>query len=85
MEYPEYLNNRVSELLAMEADGADKRRLWAVVLGANVFRDGDQWCALYGKNIQEGIAAFGDCPADAVNAFEHAMYKSVKKEEAAHA
>jgi hypothetical protein len=25
-----------------------------------VFRDGDQWCALYGLDLQSGVAGFGD-------------------------
>lgn len=27
-----------------------------------LFIDGDQWCALYGENLQEGVAGFGDTP-----------------------
>lgn len=30
-----------------------------------VFRDGDQWCALAGRNIREGFAGFGDTPQEA--------------------
>jgi len=32
--------------------------------------DGNQWCALYGKNLQEGVAGFGDSPADAMRDFD---------------
>lgn len=32
--------------------------------------DGNQWCALYGENLQEGIAGFGDTPADAMRRFD---------------
>ena len=42
MEYPEWLGNRASEMFAMESDGADKRRLWAVILGLTPVRDGNQ-------------------------------------------
>jgi hypothetical protein len=24
--------------------------------------DGNQWCALYGDNLQDGVAGFGDSP-----------------------
>ena len=34
-----------------------------------MFPDGNQWCALYGENLQEGVAGFGDTPADAVTDF----------------
>lgn len=32
--------------------------------------DGDQWCALYGDNLQEGVAGFGDTPAKAIQDFD---------------
>lgn len=31
-----------------------------------VFLDGNQWCALLGENIQEGIAGFGLSPKEAL-------------------
>lgn len=42
------------------------------VLGVRVFRDGDQWCALFGQNIQEGCAGFGATRVDACAAFDRA-------------
>jgi len=32
--------------------------------------DGNKWCALYGDNLQDGVAGFGDSPADAVADFD---------------
>jgi hypothetical protein len=32
--------------------------------------DGNQWCALYGDNVQDGVAGFGDSPADAMWDFD---------------
>ena len=32
--------------------------------------DGCQWCALYGDNLQDGVAGFGDSPADAMWDFD---------------
>lgn len=32
--------------------------------------DGNKWCALYGPNLQEGVAGFGDSPADAMADFD---------------
>jgi hypothetical protein len=28
--------------------------------------DGDKWCALIGKNIQEGVVGFGDTQSEAL-------------------
>lgn len=36
----------------------------------NVFKDGDKWCALEGKNIQEGVCGFGDTPDAACRQFD---------------
>lgn len=35
-----------------------------------VFQDGTAWCCLYGDNLQEGVAGFGDTPAQACAAFD---------------
>jgi len=32
--------------------------------------DGNQWCALYGENLQDGVAGFGDSPAQAMADFD---------------
>lgn len=32
--------------------------------------DGDQWCALYGANLQDGVAGFGRSPDEAMRAFD---------------
>lgn len=32
--------------------------------------DGNQWCALYGENLQDGVAGFGDSPALAMEDFD---------------
>lgn len=32
--------------------------------------DGNQWCALYGENLQDGVAGFGDSPAAAMWDFD---------------
>ena len=37
-----------------------------------LFRDGNQWCALFGENIQDGVVGFGDSPDVAMWAFDEA-------------
>lgn len=36
--------------------------MWGCIaaLGIKPFKDGNQWCFLYGDNIQEGICGFGE-------------------------
>ena len=36
--------------------------------------DGNQWCALYGDNLQDGVAGFGDSPAAAMGDFDRNWY-----------
>lgn len=43
-----------------------------------VFPDGDAWCALYGENIQEGVAGFGKSPALAMQDFDDIWHKKTK-------
>lgn len=38
--------------------------------------DGDKWCALYGDNLQDGVAGFGDSPADAMWDFDRNWSKT---------
>lgn len=41
-----------------------------MLLRPKVFPDGDQWCALYGDDLKEGVAGFGDTPAKAAAQFD---------------
>lgn len=45
--------------------------------------DGDQWCALYGDNLQDGVAGFGDSPALAMADFDKNWYAGLPKRGAA--
>ena len=47
---------------------AEEMNLFAM-LKPKIFMDGNQWCVLYGEDIQSGIAGFGDTPRLAVYAF----------------
>ena len=75
MEVPGYLQAHVAETISLETDGANKRRLWAVVLGLMPYRDGDQWCVSTSTDLQTAVCGFGKTPDKAIWAFEHAMYK----------
>lgn len=37
-----------------------------VLLKPRLCIDGNQWCALYGENLQDGLAGFGDTPERAM-------------------
>jgi len=40
--------------------------------------DGNQWCALYGDNVQDGICGFGKSPADAMHDFDREFHTNIK-------
>ena len=41
----------------------------AVIYKPKIYIDGNQWCALYGENIQDGVCGFGDSPEKAFEDF----------------
>ena len=41
-----------------------------VLMRPRVYPDGGQWCALYGENLQEGVAGFGETPEKACADFD---------------
>lgn len=47
-----------------------------VMMRPRVFPDGDKWCALYGEDLQSGVAGFGNSPDEACNQFNAAWYKT---------
>lgn len=41
--------------------------------------DGDQWCALYGDNLQDGVCGFGSSPSIAMRAFDVAWFLKLQQ------
>ena len=46
--------------------------------------DGNQWCALFGENLQDGVAGFGDSPAKAMLEFDRAWKTPLQNVERRH-
>ena len=42
----------------------------SVVWRPKLIRDGNQWCALHGDDLQSGVAGFGDSPQAAMFDFD---------------
>lgn len=59
------------------------RDLSAVITSPNViykprlYVDGSQWCAIYGENLQDGVAGFGDSPSLAMVDFDKSWYQKL--------
>ncbi len=54
------------------------------LLKPSVMIDGNQWCVLYGANLQEGIAGFGDTPYLAVLAFNKEWHRTLPTKDQGH-
>ena len=52
--------------------------MWQCIaaLGIKPYKDGNQWCYLYGQNLQEGVCGFGSTIDEAAWDF----YKNLKSE-----
>jgi hypothetical protein len=66
-DYEMELATRLHEAKLRACDIADsverERSRPFMLLRPKMFIDGNQWCALYGENLQEGVAGFGTTPA----------------------
>jgi len=51
----------------------------SVIFRPSLKVDGNQWCALYGDNLQDGVAGFGDSPANALHNFDQNWFKKLSK------
>ena len=67
MEYAQFYSLWNNEIEPRLCDSI----VWSAInaLGVKPFKDGNQWCFLYGNNIQEGVCGFGDTIAQAASNF----------------
>lgn len=62
---------RASEAIRIEAEVySNTLSRPSVIFRPSIAPDGDQWSALYGPNIAEGVVAYGDTPEKAAEAFD---------------
>ena len=50
-----------------------------VLFRPSLYVDGDQWCAIYGEDLQSGVAGFGDSPALAMADFDTEWNKKLNQ------
>lgn len=67
----------VSHLVAeAQATGYEQRRP-CVLFRPSISIDGNKWCALYGENLQDGVAGFGDSVEQAMDDFDAAWSRKL--------
>ena len=50
----------------------------SVLYRPRIYVDRDKWCALYGDDLQCGVAGFGDSPAEAMLDFDACWHTKLK-------
>lgn len=63
---------------AMQEAASEQMRP-SVLMRPTLSIDGNKWCALYGDNIQDGVAGFGDSPNLAMYDFDKNWLTSLPK------
>lgn len=53
---------------------AQEQQRPCVVFKPTISRDGSQWCVLFGENLQNGVAGFGESPSHAMADFDKNWY-----------
>lgn len=86
------MNNEYSEMAANGIIRAAQEQFYqvlelmtepSVLYRPTLSIDGDKWCALYGENLQDGVAGFGDSPYAAMCDFNCAWHAKLKKQQEA--
>ena len=56
---------------------SDEMRRPSVMYRPSIFKDGYLWCALYGDDLQSGVAGFGQSPALAMADFDKNWFAEI--------
>lgn len=63
-------DTRMASIAQDFAVSAYEQQRPSVLMRPSLSIDGAHWCALYGADLQSGVAGFGDTPALAMNDFD---------------
>ena len=77
MEIPYHIEMLMQDTAARDNWTAIERARISFILKPRLSIDGNQWCALYGENLQDGVAGFGVSPDDAYKDFDDAWYRKI--------
>ena len=69
-------DNEASSINSQTAQEKNDFNLFAM-LKPKFYLDGNQWCVLYGDNLQSGVAGFGDSLHKAILDFNVQWYKAI--------
>jgi hypothetical protein len=83
MTYYEHIEGQTANINCATANETSNINLIAR-LGLTPLRDGNMWCFLWGGNLQDGIAGFGETVSAAMHDFNKNFYneKAIKTQQA---
>ncbi len=64
------IDHLVSCVASEYISAAQEQQRPSVLMRPAMSVDGNQWCALYGDNLVDGVCGFGDTPAKAMQDFD---------------
>lgn len=67
----------VERIAASYQEAVTEQTRPSVLFRPQLYIDGDQWCALYGEDLQNGVAGFGRSPYEAMAAFDCAWHSEL--------
>ncbi len=73
-----YVDCALVNIVAEVSRAVDSYATPSAIYKPSLSIDGNQWCALYGSNLQDGVAGFGDSPADAMASFDMAWSANLR-------
>ena len=68
----DYIADMMGRTADMNYEAAEIALRPSTIYKPHLSIDGDQWCALYGDNLHDGVAGFGKSPALAFADFDRA-------------
>ena len=73
------LSHYVDQAMWEYKEAAAEQMRPCILLKPKLSIDGDKWCALYGENLQDGIAGFGKSPSDAMHDFDKQYHTNIDR------
>jgi hypothetical protein len=67
---PGYIEKLMHDTAVCENDAAYAKYRPSYLFRPKLSLDGNKWCALYGENLQDGVAGFGKSPKEAYANFD---------------
>jgi hypothetical protein len=79
MQLESYIKQQHAEIqhnMALKLLEIEQQYKRFAILKPKITKDGNEWCVLYGEDLQSGIAGFGNTPHEAVMDWERQWNKN---------